>query len=128
MNFKLLFLKVLKKTHIHTYMRRFRGTFFPCFFCKTDVPFLTFPFERGTFFNVVFTQPFSRTQEFSMKDKSLLGFIVIDILLAVGVVWGLMMGYKLLGYGLLVYFIINTLALVLKLTGNKKDGDGGDQK
>ena len=61
-----------------------------------------------------------------MKDKSLLGFIVIDILLAIGVIWGLTMGYKLLGYGLLVYFVINTLALVLKLTGNRKDGDGGD--
>ena len=63
-----------------------------------------------------------------MKDKSLLGFIVIDILLAAGIVWGLMKGYKLLGYGLLVYFVINTLALVLKLTGNRKDGDGGDDK
>lgn len=61
-----------------------------------------------------------------MKDKNLLSLIVIDILLAAGVVWGLAMGYKLLGYGLLVYFIINTLALVLKLTGNKKDDNGGD--
>ena len=63
-----------------------------------------------------------------MKDKNMLGFIAIDILLAVGVIWGLAMGYKLLGYGLLVYFIINTLALVLKLTGNRKDdkGDGND--
>lgn len=65
-----------------------------------------------------------------MKDKNLLSLIVIDILLAAGVIWGLAMGYKLLGYGLLVYFIINTLALVLKLTGNRKDdndkGDGGD--
>ena len=61
-----------------------------------------------------------------MKDKSSLGFIVIDILLAVGVVWGLAMGYKLLGYGLLVYFVINTLALVLKLTGNRKDNNDGD--
>ena len=61
-----------------------------------------------------------------MKDNHLLGLIAIDILLAVGVVWGLMMGYKLLGYGLLVYFIINTLALVLKLTGNKKDNNGND--
>lgn len=60
-----------------------------------------------------------------MKDKNLLGFIVIDTLLAVGVIWGLMMGYKLLGYGLLVYFIINTLAIVLKLTGNRKGGDNG---
>jgi len=63
-----------------------------------------------------------------VKDKSLLGFIVIDLLLAAGVVWGLMMGYKLLGYGLLVYFVINTLALFLKLAGNKKDGDNGDGK
>ncbi|MBR2964365.1 MAG: hypothetical protein IKC53_09200 [Lentisphaeria bacterium] len=63
-----------------------------------------------------------------MKDKNLLSLIVIDILLAIGVIWGLAMGYKLLGYGLLVYFIINTLALVLKLTGNRKDdkGDGND--
>ena len=59
-----------------------------------------------------------------MKDKSILGFIVIDILLAAGVVWGLAMGYKLLGYGLLVYFIINTLALALKLAGNRKDSNG----
>lgn len=68
-----------------------------------------------------------------MKDKGLLGFIVIDILLLIGVVWGLMMGYKLLGYGLLVYFVINTLALVLKLTNSRKDGgdddgDGNDAK
>ena len=63
-----------------------------------------------------------------MKDKSLLGFILIDLLLAVGIVWGLAKGYKLLGYGLLVYFVINTLALVLKLTGNKKDGDSGDEE
>ena len=62
-----------------------------------------------------------------MKDKSLLGFIVIDLLLAAGIVWGLMKGYKLLGYGLLVYFAINTLAIVLKVTGNKKDKDGGEQ-
>lgn len=63
-----------------------------------------------------------------MKDKSLLGLIVIDILLAVGVIWGLMMNYKLLGYGLLVYFVINTLAIVLKLAGGKKDGDGDGDK
>ena len=63
-----------------------------------------------------------------MKDRSLLGFIVINLLLAVGIIWGLAMGYKLLGYGLLVYFVINTLALVLKLTGNKKDGDSGDEE
>ena len=61
-----------------------------------------------------------------MKDKSLLGFIVIDLLLAAGVVWGLWNGYKLLGYGLLVYFVINTLAIVLKLANGKKD-DGGDK-
>ncbi|MBR4254384.1 MAG: hypothetical protein IKQ16_04780 [Lentisphaeria bacterium] len=62
-----------------------------------------------------------------MKDKDLIGFIAIELLLGVGVVWGLMSGYKLLGYGLLVYFVINTLALLLKLAGNKNDKDGGDQ-
>ena len=61
-----------------------------------------------------------------MKDKSILGFILIDILLALGVIWGLYNGYKLLGYGLLVYLAINTLALLLKIAGNKKDG-GGDK-
>ena len=62
-----------------------------------------------------------------MKDKSILGFIVIDLLLAAGVVWGLAKGYKLLGYGLLVYLVINTLALLLKVSANKKGKDGGDQ-
>ena len=66
------------------------------------------------------------TEVIPMKDKSLLGFIVIDILLAAGVIWGLAMGYKLLGYGLLVYLVINTLAIVLKLANGKKD-DGGDK-
>ena len=75
----------------------------------------------------IFHADYFRTQEFPMKDKSILGFIVIDLLLAAGVVWGLAKGYKLLGYGLLVYFVINTLALLLKLSGNKKDKDGGDQ-
>ena len=60
-----------------------------------------------------------------MKDKNIIGFILIDLLLAIGVIWGLVNGYKLLGYGLLVYFVINTLALLLKLAGNKKDKDGG---
>ena len=59
-----------------------------------------------------------------MKDKNLLSLIVIDILLAIGVIWGLAMGYKLLGYGLLVYLVINTLAIVLKIANGKKDNDG----
>ena len=59
-----------------------------------------------------------------MKDNSLIGLIVIDILLAAGVVWGLLNGYKLLGYGLLVYLAINTLAIILKLCGSKQDKDG----
>lgn len=62
-----------------------------------------------------------------MKDKSLLGFIVIDILLAAGAIWGLKMGYKLLGYGLLVYLVINTLALLLKLANSRKDGGDGEK-
>jgi hypothetical protein len=65
-----------------------------------------------------------QTEVIPMKDKSLLGFIVIDILLAAGVIWGLAMGYKLLGYGLLVYLVINTLAIVLKIANGKKDNDG----
>ena len=66
-----------------------------------------------------------QTEVIPMKDKSLLGFIVIDLLLAAGVVWGLLNGYKLLGYGLLVYFVINTLAIMLKIAGRNK-GDGGN--
>jgi len=58
-----------------------------------------------------------------MKDRSLLGFILIDLLLAAGIVWGLLNGYKLLGYGLMVYFAINTLAIVLKLTRGNQDKD-----
>lgn len=65
-----------------------------------------------------------QTEVIPMKDKSLLGFIVIDILLAAGVIWGLAMDYKLLGYGLLVYLVINTLAIVLKIANGKKDNDG----
>ena len=56
--------------------------------------------------------------------KELIGFILIDLLLAAGMIWGLVNGYKLLGYGLLVYFVINTLAIVLKLTNGKQDKDG----
>jgi hypothetical protein len=59
-----------------------------------------------------------------MKDKDLLGFIIIDVLLAVGMIWSFLNNYKMLGYGLLVYFVINTLALLLKLAGKKKDKDG----
>ena len=73
------------------------------------------------------TQTFFRTQESPMKDKSILGLIAIDIFLAAGMFWGLSKGYKLLGYGLLVYLIINTLALVLKLTTGKKDGGDSDK-
>lgn len=107
---------------------------------KSFIPFLTFSSKRGilignrdraTHASSGTEAPppgnvFSRHKEFPMKDKSIIGFIVIDILLAAGVVWGLMNGYKLLGYGLLVYFVINTLALVLKLAGGSKD-KGGDQ-
>ena len=63
-----------------------------------------------------------------MKDKNIIGFIVIDLLLAAGIVYGLAKGYKLLGYGLMVYFVINTLALLLKLAGNKKGRDDGEEK
>ena len=63
-----------------------------------------------------------------MKDKNLLGFIIIDVFLALGIAWSFWKGYKLLEYGLLTYFVINTLALALKLAGNKKDKDNGEDK
>ena len=103
-----------------------RAVFRILFFLQNKSSVLDFSVRTWYIFSVISFSLFQDTGVFPMKDKSLLGFIVIDILLAVGVVWGLAMGYKLLGYGLLVYFIINTLALVLKLTGNRKDNNGGD--
>jgi len=59
--------------------------------------------------------------------KDLLGFILIDIFLIVGMIWAFSRDYKMLGYGFLGYFVINTLAIVLKLL-NEKKGGGGDGK
>ena len=62
-----------------------------------------------------------------MKDKDMLGFILIEIFLALGIAWGYWKDYKLIEYGLLVYFVINTLAILLKLANSKKDNDGDRQ-
>ena len=60
--------------------------------------------------------------------KDLLGFILIEIFLIAGAIWGLMKDYKLLGYGLLVYFVINTIALLLKLAARKKENSMDENK
>lgn len=62
-----------------------------------------------------------------MKDKDMLGFILIEIFLVLGIAWGYWKDYKLIEYGLLVYFVINTLAILLKLANSKKDNDGDRQ-
>ena len=59
--------------------------------------------------------------------KELLGFILIDLFLIAGTIWAFSKDYKVLMYGFPIYFVINTLALMLKIAGRKKDdGDGGD--
>ena len=60
-----------------------------------------------------------------MKDKDLFLFIAFEFLLIAITIWGFSKNYPLLAYGPLGFLAINTLAIVLKLTGNKKDGDGG---
>ena len=58
--------------------------------------------------------------------KELLGFILIDLFLIAGTIWAYSKDYKVLMYGFPIYFVINTLAIMLKVAGRKKDdGDGG---
>ena len=58
--------------------------------------------------------------------KDLLGFILIDLFLIAGTIWAYSKDYKVLMYGFPIYFVINTLAIMLKVAGRKKDdGDGG---
>ena len=58
--------------------------------------------------------------------KELLGFILIDLFLIAGTIWAYSKDYKVLMYGFPIYFVINTLALMLKVAGrNKDDGNGG---
>ena len=61
--------------------------------------------------------------------KELLGFILIDLFLIAGTIWAFSKDYKVLMYGFPIYFVINTLALMLKIAGRKKDdgGNGGDE-
>ena len=58
--------------------------------------------------------------------KELLGFILIDLFLIAGTIWAYSKDYKVLMYGFPIYFVINTLAIMLKVAGRKKDdGDNG---
>ena len=65
----------------------------------------------------------------------LLGFILIDLFLIAGTIWAFSKDYKVLMYGFPIYFVINTLAIMLKIANRNKDdggnggndgGDGGD--
>ena len=58
--------------------------------------------------------------------KELFGFILIDLFLIAGTIWAFSKDYKVLMYGFPVYFVINTLAIVLKFAGRKKDDGNGD--
>ena len=63
--------------------------------------------------------------------KELLGFILIDLFLIAGTIWAFSKNYKVLMYGFPIYFVINTLAFMLKIAGRNKDNggdsdDGGD--
>ena len=55
----------------------------------------------------------------------LLGFILIDLFLIAGTIWAFSKDYKVLMYGFPIYFVINTLAIMLKIAGRNK-GDGGN--
>ena len=59
-----------------------------------------------------------------MKDKGFLGFVVIEAVLAALMIWCFAYRSTALGCGILGYFIINTLLILLKLFGGKKDQDG----
>ena len=56
----------------------------------------------------------------------LLGFILIDLFLIAGTIWAYSKDYKVLMYGFPIYFVINTLAIILKLSQRGKGGDDGD--
>ena len=59
--------------------------------------------------------------------KELLGFLLIDLFLIAGTIWAFSKDYKVLMYGFPIYFVINTLAIMLKIAARNKDnGDGGD--
>ena len=56
--------------------------------------------------------------------KDLLGFILIDLFLIAGTIWAFSKDYKVLMYGLPIYFVINTIAIMLKIAGRNKNEDG----
>ena len=56
--------------------------------------------------------------------KELLGFILIDLFLIAGTIWAFSKDYKVLMYGFPIYFLINTLAIMLKIAGRNKNDDG----
>ena len=56
----------------------------------------------------------------------MLGFILIDLFLIAGTIWAFSKDYKVLMYGFPIYFVINTLAIMLKVAGRKKDDGGND--
>ena len=74
------------------------------------------------------TQNLFRTQEPTMKGlfKDMLGFILIDLFLIAGTIWAFSKDYKVLMYGFPIYFVINTLAIMLKIAGRNKDDGGSD--
>ena len=57
--------------------------------------------------------------------KELLGFILIDLFLIAGTIWAYSKDYKVLMYGFPIYFVINTLAMMLKFAGRNKNNDDG---
>ena len=58
--------------------------------------------------------------------KDMLGFILIDLFLIAGTIWAFSKDYKVLMYGFPIYFVINTLAIMLKIAGRNKDDGGSD--
>ena len=58
--------------------------------------------------------------------KDLLGFILIDLFLIAGTIWACSKDYKVLMYGFPIYFVINTLAIMLKIANRNKDGGGNE--
>lgn len=60
--------------------------------------------------------------------KELIGFILIDLFLIAGTIWAFSKDYKVLMYGFPIYFVLNTLALMLKLANRKKDGNDDDNR
>ena len=61
-----------------------------------------------------------------MKDKDLFVFILFEIVLIVITIWGFYNHFPLLAYGPLTFLVINTIAIILKLSGKDGGGKGGN--